>query len=149
MTTRPPTLILALALTLIPAVSAEPAAAQERGRLDRVRTAPVGAVLTPGTPGQLPAPPRPSGLLARSRAGSEATPPPAPESAAQATSAPEWGWEAVALTVGGALTVGSLTEYIFGERRLGMTGIQAGAFAGGVALASWGGIRLSGRLDRP
>lgn len=142
---RTPTLALALALALLSAAS-DPAAAQDRGRLDRVRTATLGAVLTPDTPGQLPAPPRPSGLLAPSRPGPEVTAAPAPESAAQGTGAPEWGWEAVALTVGGALTVGSLTEYIFGER-LGMTGIQAGAFAGGVALASWGGIRLGARLD--
>ena len=140
-------LIGALALTLLHTVSPGPAAAQERGRLDRALTAPTGPVGEAVLVHRSTAPPLVSGVhLPAAVRATGATPPPRPESPAQA-SAREWGWEAVALAVGGALTVGALTEYVFGEGRLGMTGGQAGAFAGGIVLASWGGIRLSGGLD--
>ncbi|MGK7311844.1 MAG: hypothetical protein ACN0LA_06345 [Candidatus Longimicrobiales bacterium M2_2A_002] len=59
-------------------------------------------------------------------------------------SPPDRDLERLALAIGGALTMGALAEYVVGGERWGMDGAQASAFAGGIVLASWGGLRLGG-----
>lgn len=141
-------LIASLALVLTALAVVTPAAAQEAGTLDRAL--PRIELRTSVTP-SLPARPRAlrpvaSDLVfpsqARSASASRRDSGPRPD--ADAISTPDRDLERLALAIGGALAMGALAEYVLGGERWGMDGAQAGAFAGGIVLASWGGIHLGG-----
>ncbi len=52
------------------------------------------------------------------------------------------GLGTVLTAVGGGLIAGALVDFLAGRGRLGLDGAQAGAFGGGLVLATWGGLRL-------
>lgn len=141
-------LITLMALVVTALAAATPTAAQELGTLDRALLR-LEARTTTGAGRSAQA--RPLGSVAGDfalplQAGAASAPrqDSGPDLESEAAPPPAHDLERLALAVGGALAVGALAEYAFGGERFGMNGTQVGAFAGGIVLASWGGIRLGG-----